>query len=472
MFVDGDWRTAHSTTRIDLIDPATEKWIASVTDGDHRDVAVAAAAARAAASKWGRSTPAERADLLEALANAFERRQDEMACLVTAQNGSVLSRSRRTNGARPVALYRHYANVARAFRPETTDTAAGGIVRREPLGVVGVIIPWNAPQSLLANKIGPALAAGCTVVVKPAAETSLDSLLLAEMATSAGFPPGVINVVTGGRETGSAVVGCEEVDMISFTGSTPAGREIAARCGQSLTPLLAELGGKSAAVVLEDADLDVLAAKLIATCLPNTGQVCYACTRIIAPRTCFGDVMDVVTDTMAHARIGDPLDSGVEFGPLVSEAQRRRVEGFVASARAEGATTALGGGRPPELTSGFYVEPTVLIDVDRSMRVFREEIFGPVVVVVAHDGDDDAVRIANDSSYGLGGAVFSRDASRAVEASRHLQTGGVSINGADRAASVPFYGYKDSGLGGVPGLDAHLAFKFVAGATLPEGASA
>ena len=292
MFVDGDWRTAHSTTRIDLIDPATEKWIASVTDGDHRDVAMAAAAARAAASKWGRSTPAERADLLEALANAFERRQDEMACLVTAQNGSVLSRSRRTNGARPVALYRHYANVARAFRPETTDTAAGAIVRREPLGVVGVIIPWNAPQSLLANKIGPALAAGCTVVVKPAAETSLDSLLLAEMATSAGFPPGVINVVTGGRETGSAVVGCEEVDMISFTGSTPAGREIAARCGQSLTPLLAELGGKSAAVVLEDADLDVLAAKLIATCLPNTGQVCYACTRIIAPRTCFGDVVD------------------------------------------------------------------------------------------------------------------------------------------------------------------------------------
>jgi aldehyde dehydrogenase (NAD+) len=469
MFVDGDWCTAHSSARIDLIDPATEQWIASVADGDHRDVAAAVAAARAAAPKWGRVAPAERAGLLDGLADAFEQRQEEIARLVTAQNGAVLARSRRTNGARPVALYRHYADVARSFCPESTDARAGGIVRREPLGVVGVIIPWNAPQSLLANKIGPALAAGCTVVLKPAAETSLDSLLLAELATCAGFPPGVINVVTGGRETGSALVGSEEVDMISFTGSTPAGREIASRCGHTLTPVLAELGGKSAAVVLDDADLDVLAARLIATCLPNTGQVCYACTRIIAPRTQFGDVVDVVTQVLAEARIGDPLDPGVDFGPVVSEAQRQRVEEYIASARTEGATVALGGARPPELACGFYVEPTVLVDVDRSMRVFREEIFGPVVVVVAHDGDDDAVRIANDSSYGLGGAVFSRDVARAIEAGRHLQTGGVSINGADRGASVPFYGYKDSGLGGLPGLEAHLAYKFIAGARLPEG---
>ena len=466
MFIDGNWRTAHSGTRIDLTDPATEQWIASVTDGDRHDIAAAAAAARAAAPKWGSSTSAERAGLLDALADAFERRQEEIARLVTTQNGSVLSRSRRTNGTRPVALYRHYADVARSFRSESRGT--GGVTRREPLGVVGVIIPWNAPQSLLANKIGPALAAGCAVVIKPAAETSLDSLLLAELATFVGFPPGVINVVTGGRETGSALVGCDEVDMISFTGSTAAGREIATRCGHTLTPLLAELGGKSAAVLLEDADLDVFAANMITTCLPNTGQVCYACTRIVAPRSRFDEVVDVVTNVLRGARVGQPSDPDVDFGPVVSDSQRQRVEAYIASARGEGATVALGGGRPPGLTSGYFVEPTVLLDVDQTMRVFREEIFGPVVVVVAHDGDDHAVRLANDSSYGLGGAVFSRDIGRAMEASRQLQTGGIAINGAERGVSVPFYGYKDSGLGGVPGLDAHLAFKFIAAARLPE----
>ncbi|AKS36485.1 aldehyde dehydrogenase [Mycolicibacterium goodii] len=464
MFVDGEWRAAHSRAQIELIDPSTERWIAGAADGDTHDVAAAASAARAAAPDWGRTAPEERAALLDALADAVDKRQDEIARLVTAQNGTVLSRSRRTNGTRPVALYRHFADVARSFHPERYDGEAQGIIRREPLGVVGIIVPWNAPQSLLANKIGPALAAGCTAVIKPAAETSLDALLLAQMASAEGFPPGVINVVTGGRRTGAALVDCNDVDMVSFTGSTSAGRQIAARCGHMLRPLLAELGGKSAAVLLDDADLDVFAAKLIATCLPNTGQVCYACTRIIAPRALFDDVVDVVTHVLSQARVGDPLDPGVDFGPLVSEAQRRRVEQYIATARADGATVAFGGDRPPDTTAGYYVQPTVLVDVDRSMPVFREEIFGPVVVVVAHDGDDDAVTIANDSSYGLGGAVFSRDHGRAIEVARHTQTGGMSINGADRGASAPFYGYKDSGLGGVPGLEAHLAYKFIADA--------
>lgn len=464
IYVNGAWREAHSQARVDLIDPATESWIASVADGDGEDVAGATAAAQGASQDWAKASTTDRADLLAALANAYDRRREEFARLVTTQNGAVISRSRRTNGTRPVALYRHYAELARSFRPEEAAPDDEGILRREPVGVVGIIIPWNAPQSLLAHKLGPALAAGCTVVVKPSAETPLDSFLIGELATSVGFPPGVINVVTGGRATGSALIDSPDVDMISFTGSTDAGRAIASRCGRSLKPLVAELGGKSAAVVLDDVDLNLFADKLIATCLPNTGQVCYSCTRVIVPRSRFDELLDVVTTTLGDATVGNPQDPDADFGPLVSAAQRERVEAYIASARAEGATVALGGGRPRGLSAGYYVEPTVLIDVDRAMRVFREEIFGPVLVVVPHDGDADAVRIANDSSYGLGGAVFSQNIDRATEVARHMQTGRISINGRDPGVSAPSYGYKDSGIGGVPGLDAHLQLKFVAGA--------
>lgn len=256
---------------------------------------------------------------------------------MTAQNGAVISRSRRTNGTRPIALYRHYAEEAESFEPEVASADGKNIVRREPVGVVGIIIPWNAPQSLLAHKLAPALAAGCTVVVKPAQETPLDSLLIGELAAAVGFPPGVINVVTGGRTTGSAVVDDPNIDMVSFTGSTDAGRVIASRAGHLLKPVVAELGGKSAAVLLDDADLELFSDNLVTTCLPNTGQVCYSCTRVIAPRARFSDVLEVVTSCLASAQVGDPLDPGTVFGPLVSAAQRARVEDYIDSARAEGA---------------------------------------------------------------------------------------------------------------------------------------
>nr|EJI95737.1 aldehyde dehydrogenase family protein [Rhodococcus sp. JVH1] len=460
--MNGAWQTAHSTDRIDLIDPATESWVASVVDGDAEDVAMAAAAARDALPGWAETSSTERANLIAALADAYDQRREEFASLVTAQNGAVISRSRRTNGTRPVALYRHYAEVARTFRAEAPGPNAQGIVRREPIGVVGIIIPWNAPQSLLAHKLGPALAAGCTVVVKPSPETSLDSLLIGEIATSVGFPAGVINVVTGGRTTGSALVEEHGIDMISFTGSTSAGRAIAARCGELLKPVVAELGGKSAAIVLDDADLSLFAEKLIATCLPNTGQVCYSCTRVIVPRSRFDEVLEVVTTTLGDAVLGSPQDPAASFGPLASATQRERVEEYIDSARAEGARVVLGGGRPAGLSTGYYVEPTVLIDVDRTMRVFREEIFGPVLVVVPHDGDEDAIRIANDSSYGLGGAVFSEDIERATDVARRMQTGGISINGQERSEAAPSSGYKDSGLGGDAGVDAHVQFKSIA----------
>lgn len=462
IYVGGTRRTANARERIVLTDPATESRVASVVDGDTADVAAAAAAARAALPEWAAAFPAERAARIAALADAYDERREEIAGLVTAQNGAVISRSRRTNGTRPVATYRHFADMAHALRVETPATSGSGLVRREPMGVMGAIIPWNAPQSLLAHKLGPALAAGCTAVIKPSPETSLDSLLIGELAESAGFPAGVINVVTGGRSTGAAIVEASGIDMISFTGSTAAGRSIAARCGELLKPVIAELGGKSAAVVLDDADLDLFAEKLISTTLPNTGQVCYSCTRVIVPREQFNEALDLIVETINKAVLGDPRDPASDFGPLVNATQRSRVEEYIASARYEGARLVLGGGRPPALATGYYVQPTVLVDVHRTMRVFREEIFGPVLVVVPHDGDEDATRIANDSSYGLGGAVFSRDVERAVDVARRMETGSISINGQDRSEDAPSYGYKDSGVGGNSDIEAHLQLKSIA----------
>ncbi|ORB61966.1 aldehyde dehydrogenase family protein [Mycolicibacterium tusciae] len=462
IYVDGVWRESDSDAFIDLTDPATEDWVGSVPDGSSADVASAAIAARAALRGWAEAPSKDRAALIAALADSFDERCEEIARLVTAQNGAVISRSRRTNGTRPIALYRHCAEIAGSFEPEVASADGKGIVRREPVGVVGIIIPWNAPQSLLAHKLAPALAAGCTVVVKPAPETPLDSLLIGELAAAVGFPPGVINVVTGGRTTGSAVIDDPNIDMVSFTGSTDAGRAIASRAGHLLKPVVAELGGKSAAVLLDDADLELFADNLVTTCLPNTGQVCYSCTRVIAPRARFSDVLEVVTSCLASAQLGDPLDPGTVFGPLVSAAQRARVEDYIDSAGAEGARVILGGGRP-SIATGFYVEPTVIVDVDRTMRVFREEIFGPVLVVVPHDGDEDATRMANDSSYGLGGAVFSRDVERATAVARNMHTGRISINARSHGVSAPAEGYKDSGVGGSLDISSHLRLKSIAG---------
>jgi acyl-CoA reductase-like NAD-dependent aldehyde dehydrogenase len=460
MFVGGAFRPTNTSEHLPVVDPATEETVGSIADSTEDDVCQAVAAARTALVDWRETSPQERAGYLRALADLFSQRSEDVAALVTLQNGSVIKRSRRTNGTRPVAAYRYNAQLADTLQVESElGPDDPSLIRREPLGVVGAIVPWNAPQSLLAAKLGPALAAGCTVVVKPSPETSLDTFMLAEMLSEIGLPPGVVNVVTGGRETGAAIVRHPDVDKVSFTGSTAAGRVIASTCGELLKSVTAELGGKSAAVVLDDADLDVFAANMISTCLPNTGQVCYSSTRILAPRSRFAEVSDLVVETLGAAVVGDPKDPGSDFGPLVSEAQRQRVEDYIRSAIAEGARVALGGGRPSGFARGYYVEPTVLVDVHREMRVFREEIFGPVVVVVPFEDDADAVRVANDSSYGLGGAVFSRDVERATAVARRMETGNVSVNGKDRSDATPAFGYKDSGVGGDPGLAGYLQLK-------------
>jgi acyl-CoA reductase-like NAD-dependent aldehyde dehydrogenase len=359
--------------------------------------------------------------------------------------------------------YRYFAQIGRDFtyedlRPSNT------LVRREPLGVVGVIAPWNGPQTLVAWKLAPALAAGCTAVIKPAPETTLDAFLLMDAIAEAGFPPGVVNLITGGRETGAALVEHPGVNKIAFTGSTAAGRAIAAACGAALKPVTLELGGKSAAVLLDDADVDLFASLVPEISAKNSGQVCYSCTRILAPRSRYDEVVEAIVEKMRLGAVGDPMSEATVYGPLVASRQRDRVEGYIAAGRAQGARVALGGGRPADLERGWFVEPTVFDHVSNDMKIAREEIFGPVLSVIPYDGEDEAVAIANDSEYGLGGSVFSADPTRGLAVARRIETGTVGVNGYGIKLDAPFGGVKSSGLGrelGPEGFAAYVQYKSI-----------
>jgi aldehyde dehydrogenase (NAD+) len=455
-------------TRIQLVNPTTEEPLGTVPEADAADVdaAVKAAAGALRDPEWRDASPARRGALLRRLADALERRAEPLARLITTENGMPLKMVRWGNVGGAAASYRYFATLADGLTVEEPRRSARTttLVRREPVGVVGIIAPWNGPQILVAWKLGPALAAGCAVVLKPAPETSLDAEVLAEAAAEAGYPPGVLNVITGGRETGTALVEHPGVAKIAFTGSTAAGRDIAARCGAALKPVTLELGGKSAAIVLDDADLAAFHRQITRVCAPNSGQVCYSCTRILAPRSRYGEVVDAVVEGMRTARMGDPLSDDTNFGPLVSAAQRERVEGYIALGREEGAELVLGGGRPSDLPRGFFVEPTVFRGVDNRMRIAQEEIFGPVLVVIPHDGDEDALAIANDSVYGLGGSVFTGDPERGLRVARAIESGTVGVNGYEPTLDAPFGGVKSSGLGrelGPEGLDAYVELKSI-----------
>ena len=465
IFVGGGFEPAHSQRRIAVINPADEQQIGSIPDGDAEDVDRAVRAAREAFehSGWKELPPAERAVYLRALADCVEKRAEEISVLVTAQNGMPISMSRGGNGVLPAMSYRYFADLAQRLKIEEVRSS-NTIVRREPVGVAGLIVPWNGPQALLAWKLGPALAAGCATVVKPAPETTLDAYLLAEAIIEAGIPAGLVNIVPGGRETGDALVRHPGVDKIAFTGSSAAGKIIAAACGAALKPVTLELGGKSAAILLDDADLEAFRPYIAQVCSPNTGQVCRACTRVLAPRSRYDEVVELVADAMASVPMGDPMDPATVFGPLVAERQRDRVEGYIRLGQEEGAKLVVGGSRPSGLPVGFYVEPTVFRDVDNSMRIAQEEIFGPVLVVIPYDDDDDAVRIANDSDYGLGGFVFTPDLERGTNVARRIESGSVGVNHYAMAMDSPFGGYKQSGLGrelGPESLDAYLRTKAV-----------
>ncbi|MEV6062889.1 aldehyde dehydrogenase [Nocardia asteroides] len=464
-FIGGRSHPAHSNSRLAVVNPATEESFGSIVDGDAADVDAAVRAAAEAGPAWAATDPAERAELLRALADGFAERAEEISQLVTRQNGSPISIARAMQSQVPLN-YRYFADLAEATPRESTIITATGdaIVRREPVGVVAAITPWNGPQPLIAWKIGPALAAGCTAVVKPSPETSLDALLLAEIATAAGIPDGVLNVVTGGRETGAAVVEHPLVRKVAFTGSTAAGKAIAATCAQSLKRVTLELGGKSAAILLDDVDLAAFAPFVASACTPNTGQTCRALTRILAPRARYADVVAAVVAAVRALPLGDPTDPASFYGPLVSARQRDRVESYLALGKQEGARIVLGGGRPAGFERGYYVEPTVFADVTNDMRIAREEIFGPVISILAYDTVDEAVAVANDSDYGLGGGVFSPDLDRATDVARRIETGTVGVNNASFPMQAPFGGIKNSGIGrelGPGSLDAYVELKTI-----------
>jgi aldehyde dehydrogenase (NAD+) len=464
-FIGGRAVPAHATARLPVVNPATEQTWATIADGDAIDVDAAVRAAEAAGAGWAAVPPLERAEYLRRLATEFERRIDETAELVTRQNGTPISISRAMQSQVPLN-YRYFAGLAETLEVERPQPTSVGdaLVRREPIGVVAAITPWNGPQPLIAWKLGPALAAGCPVVIKPAAETSLDALLFAEMVTAAGLPDGVVNIVTGGRATGAALVEHPLVRKVAFTGSTAAGKAIATACGRDLKRYTLELGGKSAAILLDDVDLRAFAPFVASACTPNTGQTCRALTRVLAPRARYDEIVDLIAATIGDLPMGDPMDPATFFGPLVSRTQRERVESYLELGRVEGAKVVVGGGRPAAFPRGFYVEPTVFRDVTNDMRIAREEIFGPVVAVIAYDTEEEAIALANDSDYGLGGGVFSPDRERATAVARRVTTGTIGVNTAAFPMEAPFGGIKNSGVGrelGPGSLDAYTELKTV-----------
>ena len=479
LFVGGGWVAPASTSVIEVISPATEQAIGSVPDGTAADMDHAVAAARDAFDRgpWPRMTAAERADIMAALSAGLQGRYEEIAHTITSENGSPISWSAIGQVFAATMVLDYYAGLAREypFEEERAGLFGPAIVRREPVGVVGAIVPWNVPLFTAMLKLGPALAAGCTVVLKPAPETPLDAYLLAECITAAGLPPGVINIVAAGREVGEHLVTHPQVDKISFTGSTAAGRRIGALCGERLRPVTLELGGKSAAIVLDDADIEATAAGLVPASLMNNGQACVAQTRVLVPRSRYAEVTEALIEAVAAVKVGDPFDPATGIGPLVAQRQRTRVEGYIAKGQDEGAKIALGGGRPDGLDRGWFVEATVFVDVDNTMTIAREEIFGPVVAVLGYDDVDEAVSIANDSDYGLAGSVWSADTERATDLARRIRTGTVSVNGFTLDFNCPFGGFKSSGLGrelGPEGLAAYLESKTIntaAGGGIPLG---
>ncbi|MCA0216432.1 MAG: aldehyde dehydrogenase family protein [Actinobacteria bacterium] len=467
LFIGGQWRAASAAGRIDVVNPATEEIWASVPDADEADVDAAVLAARAALPDWRGMGAAARAEVVLRFADELAARGEGMARVITAENGSPIAETSAA-ASHSAGILRYFATLADLVdavdaRPFPNAPGSYTEVSREAVGVCALIAPWNFPLGLVMVKLAPALLAGCTVVIKPAAETPLDLRVLLEAAVAAGIPAGVINVITGGRETGSLLVQHPLVDKVAFTGSTEAGRIIAQQCGSLLRPVTLELGGKSAAILLDDVDLDHFGTMLNRTCLRNTGQTCYNSTRILAPRSRYGEIVELVAGVVASTKQGDPLELDTVYGPTVSARQRDRVEGYIALGRAEGATVATGGGRPA-FDRGFYVQPTVFSDVDNRMRIAQEEIFGPVLVVIPFDDDVDAARIANDSQFGLGGSIFSADEARAAALARTIETGSIGVNFFGSNHAAPFGGWKDSGLGveyGPEGLNAYLRLKSV-----------
>ncbi len=463
IFIDGEFRPASQSTPV--IEAATEQQLGLGSAATESEVDAAVTAARSALTGWRQTPAAERAATLRRFADILQQRGPETHTLCSRENGMPTRLSKGANGLYPALLLRYYADLVEHGADEETRTAAIGhtIVRREPVGVVAAITPWNYPQALAAMKIAPALAAGCTMVLKAAPETALDALVFAEAAHEAGLPAGVLNVLAGGPQAGAHLVSHPGVDKVAFTGSTAAGRTIAETCGRLLRPVTLELGGKSAAIILDDADLDATIKGLRSASFVNNGQTCHLSSRILAPRSRYGEVVDAVAALADGLVVGDPLQKSTDIGPLVSKRQQQRVLEYIEVGRSEAKLVA-GGAVPADQPQGWFVAPTVFADVDNSARIAQEEIFGPVLTVIPYGSDQEAVDIANDSEFGLGGTVWSQDVERATEIARAVHTGTIGVNEYQLDVNAPFGGVKASGLGrelGPEGLAAYQVLKSI-----------
>jgi len=469
LYIGGRWVDASQGGRIEVVSPNTEQVIATVAEATEADMDSAVAAARAAFDQgpWPRLSPLERAEYLRKLSIALESRLPELAKAWVDQVGALASVAPFVVGGGKF-WFDYYANLAATYPFEEPrkpfDGMGSALVVREAVGVVAAIAPWNNPFGIMTGKIAPALLAGCTVVMKPAPETPIEAYIIAEAAEQAGFPAGVINLCTSHREAADHLVRHPGIDKVSFTGSVVAGRRIASVCGDRLARYTLELGGKSAAIVLDDADIAAAAKTLAGTIAMSAGQVCATLSRAIVSKRHHKALVEAIKAEMESLRVGDPYDPDAQMGPLAMARQRARVEDYIAIGRAEGAQLVSGGHRPAHLPTGYYLAPTLFTGVTSTMRLAQEEIFGPVLAVLSFDTEEEAVRIANDSPFGLYGAVFTPDRERAYRVARGMRAGTVSQNVFRFDPSLPFGGFKQSGVGregGTDGLAAYTELKSV-----------
>ncbi|BDH55779.1 aldehyde dehydrogenase [Tsukamurella sp. PLM1] len=467
LYIGGEWVSPSSTRTFDVINPATEEVVATVPEAVEADVDKAVAAARQAFDHgpWPRTPLEDRIALLRKLSAKLAEHEADAAALVTSEMGAPITISTKMQSIGPRLLLDAFLDLAPLypwtdFRQSVTGNA---MVTREPVGVVGAIVPWNAPLLITMIKLAPALLAGCTMVIKPTPETPLDAYFLAHLLDEIGLPPGVVNVVPAQREVSEYLVRHNGVDKISFTGSTGAGRRIGAICGEALRRCTLELGGKSAAVLLDDADLDAAIAAIRAVSLRNSGQVCSNKTRIVVANSRREELYDRLVDLMASMPVGDPFDPATEIGPMASRNHRSRVEDYIGIGVDSGAKVLVGGrGVPDGLDRGWFVNPTIFADVDPNARIAQEEIFGPVLTVHTFDTEAEAVAIANNSEYGLNGSVFAADPEHALAVARQIRTGTVEVNGNGVGFTAPIGGFKNSGIGreaGLEGFDAYVELK-------------
>ena len=462
LYIGGEWVEPDGSGTIDVVNPTTEEVIGRVPEGSAADADRAVLAARAAFDSWSRTSPYERARLAGAIGDRLSERADELAVLFTTELGMPLTLSRMIQAGLPSVTFSSQTELVEEI--EWEEEVGNSLIVREPVGVVAAITPWNYPLSQIANKVAPALTAGCTVVLKPSEVVPLNTFVLAEICDEVGLPAGVFNLVTGyGPAVGEAIVAHPETDMVSFTGSTRAGRRVSELAAQAVKPVSVELGGKSANVLLDDAELEQAVTDGVAKCFLNSGQTCSALTRMLVPREQLAQVESIAAVVAESFTPGDPFTEGTMLGPLVSDVQRERVRGYIETGTEQGAKLVTGGAEPPDgLESGYFVRPTVFSEVTTDMTIAQEEIFGPVLAIMPYEDEEDAIRIANDSVYGLAGGVWSADEERAKRVATRMRTGQVEINGGAFNPLAPFGGYKQSGHGremGRYGLEEFLVAK-------------